>query len=238
MRSCVSLFSYRISHRCIRSLGFSLACVCSLNNKYHINSKPRKKATKPDSIWTSSHEANAEVLLSNIFYGVGIRVSLRSNERHGFFHLVKRVYRYELLVEWMWMWIVQKKNVFHQSAFYIFLRGEKYVTYKKCFIKSNRLNVRSYTLKSNNQHRRRDIHFCWNKVLCYAQSEYSVGMERKCRHTTVARVSAGDFCYITYDRPFASKSIFFIKKQGRSIYIDDDDREIIWVKPLSQCPSL
>lgn len=25
----------------------------------------------------------------------------------------------------------------------------------------------------------------------------------------------------------ASKSIFFIKKQGRSIYIDDDDREIM-----------
>jgi hypothetical protein len=58
-----------------------------------------------------------------------------------------------------------EKNVFHQSAFYIELRGGKYVTYKKCFIKSNRLNVRSYTLKSNNQ--RREEIFIFAKIKFY-----------------------------------------------------------------------
>lgn len=36
--------------RGVRSLGFSLACVCSLNNKYHKYTEPRKTATKPDFI--------------------------------------------------------------------------------------------------------------------------------------------------------------------------------------------
>lgn len=98
---------------------------------------------------------------------------------------VKRVHRHDLVAEWMWMWIVQfffssSSSSFvddssPKSAFYIFLRGEKYVTYgKKVFYKIESLerSLRSYTLKSNNQQarqpRERNIHFCWNKVLCYA----------------------------------------------------------------------
>lgn len=53
----------------------------------------------------------------------------------------ERVYRHELLAEWMWMWIVHFFTRLFTKTLSIYLRGEKYVTYKKYFIKSNRLNV-------------------------------------------------------------------------------------------------
>lgn len=55
------LFHVEYLCRCVCSLGFSLACVCSLNNKYHKYIKPRKTATSHDSIERRGHEAQPEV---------------------------------------------------------------------------------------------------------------------------------------------------------------------------------
>lgn len=45
---------------CMSSLGFSLACVCSLNNKYHKYIKPRNSAKKTELACTSANEAKHE----------------------------------------------------------------------------------------------------------------------------------------------------------------------------------
>lgn len=60
-------------------------------------------ATKPDSIQKPSHERSPDALWKRVLYELGSRRLLRNIERFGFFHLVKRVYKHELLAEWMWM---------------------------------------------------------------------------------------------------------------------------------------
>lgn len=139
----------------------------------------------------------------------------------------------------MWMWIVQFfSSSLHQSAFYIFLRGEKYVTYEKVFYKIE-ASAWTYTLKSNNQ-QRREI-FIFAKIKFYVMRR--VNIVGSVRGFWLQLFSSVSFLGSTFDvilqtnAALLRKAFSLLKKQGRSIYIDDDDREIIWKKPLSQCPS-
>lgn len=137
---CWSVFHIEYLCRCVCSLGFSLACVCSLNNKYHKYLKPRKMAIKADSIEQPSHERSDETrFCMNSSFGSRF---VASND------LVFSIWWNEYIDTNCWLngCGCELYNFFFlfsstKSAFYIFLRGEKYVTYKKCFIKSNRLNV-------------------------------------------------------------------------------------------------
>lgn len=122
--------------------------------------------------------------------------------------------------------------LFTKALSIYFHAGRKICYVQKAFYKIEALESSSYTLKSNNQQtatERERYSFCAEIKFYVMRRANTVGTVRGTCRRAESRCKRGPSARrdVTGGCRSASESIFFIKKQGRSIYIDDDDREII-----------